>query len=229
MGRILSEFLGTFLLISTLLLAPSRLAVACTFATCLWIFSPPASGAFNPAATAIFALRGRLSWVWAGGLILVQLFAAVVAALFTALLVGHNPERLAVDAPGPVPTTWISSLSVEFLGTMLLCLLLLAAFTSRRHAGSTLAPLIVGVGLFGLMEMLGNWSTFFNPATLLAWGLHDTLSALRAEDVGGALVGEAYRLGRFLPWAILVGFIQILGALTGWGLFRVFYPEDRAT
>lgn len=228
MGRILSEFLGTFLLISTLLLAPSRLAVAATLAACLWIFSHQPHGAFNPTATFVFALRRRLSWVWAGGLILVQLFAAVAAALFTALLVGHNPGRLAPDAPSPIPSAWLSSLSVEFLGTALLCLLLLAAFTSRRHAGSTLAPLLVGVGFFSLLEMFGNWSTFFNPAALLAWGLHDAFSALRADELGPALLGEAERLGRFLPWAILVGAFQILGALVGWGLFKVFYPEEKS-
>lgn len=228
MGRILAEFLGTFLLISTLLLAPSHLGVAAIFTASLWVFSTSPTGAFNPAATLVFALRGRLSWVWAGSFILVQFLAALAAALFTALLVGHNPARLAPEAPSPVPSAWLSSLSGEFLGTSLLCLLLLAAFTSRRHAGSTLAPLIVGLGFFGLMEMLGNGSTFFNPATLLAWGLHDAFSALRADEVGLALIGEAARLGHFLPWALLLGIVQILGALAGLGLFKVIYPEDRA-
>lgn len=227
MGRILAEFLGTFLIATALLLAPSRLAVAAVLAASLWLLAAAPTGAFNPAVTVALLLRRRLAWTWAAGLVLAQLAAAVAAALVTALFVGHNPERLAAEAPGPVPERWFAALSSEFIATALLCLFLLAALTARRHAGSTLAPLMAGLGAFALLEIFGSWSTFLNPAVLLAWGLHDWFSALRAPEVAPALLGESARLGRFLPWAFLVGMVQLGGAVAGWLLFLAVHPEDR--
>lgn len=227
MGRILSESLGTFLLVLAALMG-NNLAAALAFAAALWSLSAAPTGAFNPAATLALGLRGRLRPKWVAALIVAQFSAALLAAVVTGLLAGHDAARLAEDAPGPVPAAWLGTLAAEGMGTAGLTLVLLVALASRRAAGSTVAPLFAGLGLFALLEIFRTWMAFMNPAVLLAWGFHDLVSSLRAASVAPALASEAIRFGAFLPWAALVMLAQVLGALAGTLLFRLTHPgEDR--
>lgn len=226
MGRILSEALGTFLLVHATLMG-NRLATACVLAGALWALSASPTGAFNPALTLSLALRGKLRWKWAAAFGATQVAAALAAAVITALLVGHDPSHLAAEAPGAVPDAWFGTLVAEGIGTAALTLVVLVALTARRTAGSTVAPLFVGLAFFGLMEMFRNWTAFMNPAVLLAWGFHDLVSALRSPSVGSALPAEALRFGAFLPWAAVVISAQLAGAAAGTWLFRLTHPADR--
>lgn len=226
MGRILSEALGTFLLVQASLMG-NRLAAAGVLAACLWALSASPTGAFNPALTLSLALRGKLRWKWAAAFGATQVAAALAAAVVTGLLVGHDPSHLAPEAAGAVPDAWFATLLTEGLGTAALALVVLVSLTARRTAGSTLAPLFVGLAFFGLMETFRNWTAFLNPAVLLAWGFHDWVSAFRSPRPGEALVGEAFRFGAFLPWAAVVILAQLAGAALGAWLFRLTHPADR--
>lgn len=226
MGRILSEALGTFLLVLASLMG-NPLAVACALASGLWILSASPTGAFNPAVTLGLALRGKLRWKWAAAFGVTQVATALVAAVVTGLLAGHNPTQLADDAPGAIPVAWFATLVAEGLGTAALTLAILVALTARRTAGSTLAPLVVGLTLFALLETFRAWNAFLNPALLVAWGFHDLVSAVRSPDPATALPAEAFRFGAFLPWAFVVILAQLAGALGGTWLFRLTHPAER--
>ncbi len=226
MGRILSEALGTFLLVLASLMG-NPLAAACVLAAGLWAFSASPTGAFNPGLTLALAVRGRLRWKWAAAFAATQLAAALVAALFTGLMVGHDASRLAETAAGAVPSAWFATLVAEGVGTAVLAAVTLVALASRRTAGSTLAPLVVGLALFGLLETFRAWTAFMNPAVLLAWGFHDLVSAFRSENAAVALPAEALRFGAFLPWALVVGAAQLAGALAGAWAFHLTHPSER--
>ena len=226
MGRILSEALGTFFLVNAMLMG-NRLAAAGILAACLWALSASPTGAFNPALTLSLALRGKLRWKWAAAFGFTQLAAALAAAVFTGLLAGHDASHLAPDAPGVVPAAWFATLMAEGLGTAGLTLVALVALAARRTAGSTVAPLLVGLAYFGLLETFRSWMPFLNPAVLLAWGFHDLVSSLRSPDLATALPGEALRFGAFLPWALVVTIAQLAGALAGTWLFRLTHPAER--
>lgn len=225
MSRITSEFLGTFLLCCFVLLG-GRFGMALGLAALLW--SMGATGVtLNPAAGLALALRGRLGWMpWAGAA-LAQLAAALAAATVTGLIAGHNAERLAADSGGP-PDAWLAALVSEGLATAAYVLVFLIAFTSRRLAGSSLAPFALGALAFALHEAFSRPVAFMNPAVLAAWGFHDLVSALRAEEVGAAFVGELARFGRFVPWAALLVAAQVAATFAGWAAFRLTHPEDRA-
>jgi glycerol uptake facilitator-like aquaporin len=225
MGRILAESLGTFLLVLVSLMG-NNLATAFAYAVALWTLSAAPTGAFNPAATLSLGLRGKLRPKWVAALVVSQFTAALIAAVVTGLLAGHDASRLAEDAPGAVPDAWLGALMAEGMGTAGLTLVLLVTLASRRTAGSTVGPLFAGLALFALLETFRTWMAFMNPAVLLAWGFHDLVSSLRADSVASALPAEALRFGAFLPWAALVMLAQVLGALAGTLLFRLTHPAD---
>ena len=228
MGRILSEALGVFLLVLASLMG-NHLAAALAFAVALACLGSGTAGAFNPALTLALAARGKLRWKWALAFVATQLTAALLAATFTGLMAGHDASHLAPDAAGAIPAAWFATLAAEAVGTAALSLAVLSVLTSRRTAGSVVAPLVAGFTLFALLETFRTWTAFMNPAVLLAWGFHDLVSSLRADSVASALPAEAVRFGAFLPWALVVGLAQLGGALAGWVLFRLTHPEDRVS
>ena len=126
-----------------------------------------------------------------------------------------------------MPDAWFACLFTETAGTAALGLLVLVAFSARRTAGSALAPLMVGLGFLAIREAFASWSSFMNPALLLAWGFHDVVSSLRSSTPGEAIPAEALRFGAFLPWAALVIAAQLTGALLANLLFRLTHPADR--
>jgi glycerol uptake facilitator-like aquaporin len=227
MSRITSEFLGTFLLCCFFLLG-GRLGTALGLAALLWAFGPASGVTLNPLASIALFLRGRIGWVGCVGHLSAQLIAALAAAAFTAALAGHNLQRLQSEVP-VVPDAWLSALTAEAIATAAYIFVFLVAFTSRRVAGSALAPFALGAVTFALHEAFNNFSAFMNPAVLLSWGVHDLVSALRAEEPTSALVGELARFGRFVPWALALCFMQLIATVGAWLAFKLTHPEDRRT
>jgi len=225
MSRIASEFLGTFLLCCFVLIG-NPLAAALGLAALIWVLGGPRGVTFNPAVSLALLLRRRIGWSGLAGHVGLQLAAALAAAVLTGLLVAHNPERLAEGA-SVVPAAWFAALVAEGLATFGFVLLLLGALTSRRVAGSLLAPLVVGFGAFALQGAFGSLSAFMNPAVLLAWGVHDLVNSFRAEQPATAFAGELVRFGKFVPWAALLLLSQLAGSVAAWLAFRVTHPEDR--
>jgi len=225
MGRILSESLGTFLLVTAFIVG-NNLAAAAAYAVALWALAAAPTGAFNPIATLALGIRGKLAAKWVVALIGTQLLSALAAAVFTGLAGGYDASRLAQEATGLLPPTWFRTLVAEGLGTAALILLLLVALAARRTAGSTLAPLMAGLGLFALLEALRGFGAFMNPSLLLAWGFHDLMSAFRSEAPAPTLATEALRFGAFVPWALVVVTAQVAGGLVGVLLFRLTHPAE---
>ena len=225
MNRFTSEFLGTFFL-CILVLIGNPFGVGIGLAALVWALGPVSGAQFNPAVTFSQRVHGAITVRWSLAYVGAQLLAATSAALVTALMVGHNPEKL-TEAPAGVPDAWISALSAELLGTLLLVFVILAVANSRRTAGNSYAALAIGGTVFAAGSAFGDFSAFLNPAVTWAFGLHDLVAAFRAEqDTGKAVAVELLRFGAFAPWALCLVAAQLAGALLATGCFRLTHPED---
>ena len=226
MNRFTAELLGTFFLCLFALMG-NPLAVCLGLAALIWSIGSVSGGHFNPAVTFSQRLRGAIGTAWSFAYVGAQLLGATLAALVSALLVGHSPERT-LEGPVGVPDDWLAALSGEVLGTLLLALVILGVATARRTAGNGYAALAIGAAVFAAGAVFGEYSAFLNPAVTWSSGLHDLLAAFRAEsDVGKTVAAEAIRFGKFLPWAACLVTAQLAGALLANGCFWLTHPEDR--
>jgi len=225
MNRFTAECLGTFFLCLFALLG-NPLGVCLGLAALIWSLGPVSGGHFNPAVTLSQGIRRAVTVPWALLYLGAQMLGATLAALVSAVLAGYSSERAAVAAAG-MPDDWIRSLGTELLGTMLLAGVILGVANSRRTAGNGYAALAIGGTVFAAGAAFGTLSAFLNPAVTWAWGLHDLLSAFRAqEEVGKAVAAEAIRFGKFLPWAACLVAAQLAGAALANLGFRLTHPEE---
>ena len=226
MNRFTAELLGTFFLCLFAMMG-NALATALGLAALIWALGPVSRAHFNPAITLSQRVHGAVTTGWALLYLAAQALGACLAALVSALMIGHNPER-AESAPVGVPDAWLGLLTAEMLGTLLLALVILAVANSRRTAGNSYAALAIGTAVYAGSATFGNFSANLNPAVTLASALHDLLAALRAEqDVGKSLAIELIRFGKFAPWAAVLFAAQFGGALLANACFRLTHPEDR--
>jgi len=225
MNRFTAELLGTFLL-GCFSLIGSPFAVGIGLAALIWALGPVSSAYFNPVVTFSQRLRGSIGTRWALAYLAAQFLAATLAALVTALMVGHNPERAEAAPMGP-PDHWVATLSGEVIGSLLIVFVILAVAHSRRTAGNSYAALAIGGAVFAASATFSDFGAVFNPAVVWASALHDVLAAFRAEqETGKALAVELIRFGKFAPWAVCLVAAQLTGALLANGCFRLTHPED---
>ncbi len=164
----------------------------------------PVSGAhFNPAVSAIEALRGRLAWVDAGAYTATQVIGccagALIAHFMFALPLWQNATHVR-SGPGQ----WVA----EGIATFGLLLVMLG------HRRPQDAPWMVAAWI-GAAYWFTSSTSFANPAITLARSLTNTFSGIRPADVPAFVAA------------------QFLGALAALGvarfLFRSAEDPDRAS
>jgi aquaporin Z len=152
-------------------------------------------GHFNPAVTVAVVLDGRMSTQDAIGYILAQVIGAVAAAAVVVVVAGQAAVAASVTKPGG---------GVTDIGALILEIVLAAGFilvilTSTKRA-PMLAPLAIPLTLVAIHFASAPLSgASVNPARSIG-------SALLATDLSAL-------------WIYIVA--PIIGALGGWGLFRV--------
>ena len=171
--RLLSEFLGTFLLVlvgaggavvdaasggqigrAAGVAAPGLLVMA------VILFMGAVSGAhLNPAVTLAFAVRGDFPWRRVPGYIVVQLVAAAAACLVLRLLFG-DIGGLGATLPG-AGFTDLQAMFVELLLTVGLVSTILGTASTAQNVGP-LSALAVG----GYIILAGLWSSPVSGASM---------------------------------------------------------------
>jgi len=131
------------------------------------------SGAhINPAVTIGLAAIGKFPWSQVPGYILAQMIGAFLGAVivFLAYLL-HWAEtddqgaKLAVFSTGPAIRNYPLNLLTEIIGTFVLVLGVLAITDSHNALSSGLAPLLVGILVWGIGLSLGGPTGYaINPA-----------------------------------------------------------------
>ena len=207
--RIAAEFIGTWLLVATVVgsgimaesLADGNLAVALlgnTLATgailvVLIVVLGPISGAhLNPAVSLIFVLGRELAVVDAALYVCAQVAGGLAGAL-TAHAMFDLPLLQVSEHARSGTGQWISEAIASFG--------LIATILGTRRFRAEMIPVAVA-----LYVVAGYWFTastcFANPAVALARSITNTFSGIRPLDV---------------PWFVLA---EIAGALIAAGVFR---------
>ena len=190
MQRLGAEFLGSALLLTTVIgsgimgerLAGGNVAIAllgntiptgailCVLITMLG----PISGAhFNPAVTAVFAIRKELSASEALNFVLVQVIGAIVGVFAAHLMFDENLLQVSSKLRAG-PAQWFSEWVAAF-GLVVTILLTLRAKP---------AAVAASVGLYITAAYWFTASTSFaNPAVTIARALSNTFAGIRPADV----------------------------------------------
>ncbi|ODT18189.1 MAG: MIP family channel protein [Kaistia sp. SCN 65-12] len=210
--RLAAEALGTALLVTTVVgsgimatrlttdtamtLMGNALPTGAMLFVLISILGPISGAHFNPAVTAIFALRRDIAWPMAAGYMLAQLAGGIVGSVIAHLMFELPALQLASE-PRTGAAQWFS----EAVATFGLVAVILGGLRTSRAA----VPALVGLYITAAYWFTASTS-FANPAVTIARALTDTFSGIRPLDAPGFILAQ------------LAGALLALG-LAGW-LFR---------
>jgi glycerol uptake facilitator-like aquaporin len=215
--RLVAEGLGTALLLATVVgsgimaerLAGGNVAIALLGNTLptgailfvlITMFGPISGAHFNPAVTAVFALRKELPASDALPYIVVQIIGAILGVWLAHLMFGESVLQLSSKVRVG-PSQWLSE-GVAAFGLVLTILLTVRANPSR---------VATAVGLYITAAYWFTASTSFaNPAVTLARAFTETFTGIRLIDVPPFVAA------------------QLVGAFAATILFRWLMPAAHA-
>lgn len=205
--RLTSEFLGTLLLLSTVVgsgimaenLAGGNVAIALlgnTLATgailivLIWIFAPLSGAHFNPAVTLSFAIRKEIAMQESAAYVLMQLLGAI-AGVWLAHLMFEVPVLQQATTQRSGLSQWIS----EGVATFGLVLTILGC---ARWSAKIVA---VAVGLYITAAYWFTASTSFaNPAVTFGRSFTDSFSGIQEVDMPAFIAAQI--VGSLLATAV---------------------------
>lgn len=188
MRKYLTEFIGTFFLVLTIVLTVGQgvdmapLAIGCALMIMVYMGGHVSGGHYNPAVSLAAAIRGALPAVHVLPYWISQVLGAFAAAWVGHLiLTGLDPEAAAlVVAPGDGNIMGAGSWLVEILFTFALALVVLQTATSKWTEGNSFYGLAIGFTVVVAAFAGGGISGgAFNPAVGLGPNLY-------AQFMGGA-------------------------------------------
>jgi len=166
MGKYLTEFIGTFFLVSTIgytVIAPGAgdmapLAIGATLMVMIFAGGHVSGAHYNPAVTLAVFLRGKCSAADVLPYWIAQIAGAAVAAMIVLFMKG-NP------AVTPMQPDVVRALVAEFLYTFALCYVVLNVATAKGTSGNPTYGLAIGFTvLAGAYAVGGVSGGAFNPA-----------------------------------------------------------------
>jgi aquaporin Z len=200
MRKYVMEFIGTFFLVLTVVVAVGEsaelaaLAIGSVLMVMVYAGGHISGGHYNPAVSLAAFVRGRLDAVDLGAYVAAQLVGALLASLVGGWL---------VDAPAAASLegdmVW-KALVVELLFTFALAFVVLNVATSKDHPNNSFYGLAIGFTVAAGAVAMGPISgAAFNPAVafgaslagLSTWG--SLWVYIVACFIGGALAGVAFR------------------------------------
>jgi glycerol uptake facilitator-like aquaporin len=197
--RLGAEFLGTAFLLATVIgsgimgerLSGGNVAIALLGNTIptgailfvlITMFGPISGAHFNPAVTAVVAMRKEISPAEAVNFVVVQLIGAIVGVLAAHMMFEENVLQVSSKLRAG-PSQWFSEWVAAF-GLVLTILLTLKA----NHAA-----VAASVGLFITAAYWFTASTSFaNPAVTIARALSNTFAGIRPTDVPPFIVAQIF-------------------------------------
>jgi len=208
MAKYLTEFIGTFFLVSTIgytVIAPGAgelapLAIGATLMVMIFAGGHVSGGHYNPAVTLAVFLRGRLPAADIIPYWIAQVAGAAAAALLVLFMKG-NPEVV------PMQPDVTRALVAEFLYTFALCYVVLNVATAKGTTGNPTYGLAIGFTvLAGAYAVGGVSGGAFNPAVA----------------VGITMMGLASMVNL---WIYFVA--NLAGGAAAALIFKAMHPLDR--
>lgn len=201
MSKYLTEFIGTFFLVSTIgytVIAPGAgdmapLAIGATLMVMIFAGGHVSGGHYNPAVTLAVFLRGRAKAGDVIGYWIAQILGAAAAAAIVLFMKG-NP------AVTPMQPDVTRALVAEFLYTFALCYVVLNVATAKGTSGNPTYGLAIGFTVLAGAYSVGAISGgAFNPAVAVGITMMG-LSAIAniwiylvANLAGGAAAAFAFK------------------------------------
>ena len=195
--QLAAEALGTGLLLATVIgsgimgerlaggnaalaLLANTLATGAILVVLINLFGWISGAHFNPAVTAVFALKGELGWATAAGYIAAQIVGAILGVLLAHAMFDESLLQLSTKARSG-PAQWLS----EWVAAFGLVTTILLVSASNPPAVAT------SVGLYITAAYWFTASTSFaNPAVTVARALSDTFAGIRPADVAPFVVAQ---------------------------------------
>ena len=203
MRKYITEFIGTFFLVLVAALTGNAAAIGVTLMVMIFAGGHISGAHYNPAVTLAVLIRGKVSSQDAIIYMVVQVIAAIVAALVAKWYMG-DMAAATMDLSGKVAKAFIG----ELIGTFALAYVVLNVATSKGTTGNSFYGLAIVLTVFAMASTFGSVSGgVFNPAVAV-----------------GATVVKAFALKNI--WIYLVacfggGFLAAL-------IFNFINEEDKA-
>lgn len=193
--RLAAEGIGSLLLAATVVgsgvmaerLAAGNAAIAllantgatmAVLATLIALLGPVSCAHFNPAVSLVQALRGALSWRYAGAYAVVQVLGCCVGAMVAHAMFGLPWVQSSLHV-----RTGLSQWLAEAIATFGLLLVILG------HRRPQDAPWMVAAWI-GAAYWFTASTSFANPAITIARSLSNTFSGIRPADVTGFVMAQ---------------------------------------
>ena len=161
MKKYITEFIGTFFLVLTIVLSGEPLAIGTVLMVMVFAGGHISGAHYNPAVTLAVYIRGRI--VLKEGLFYMgsQFIGAIVAAFVGRWFLG-SPD---ISAGGLEFENVIKPVAAEILGTFALAYVVLNVATAKGTVGNSFYGLAIGFTVFAMASGLGKISGgAFNPA-----------------------------------------------------------------
>ncbi len=168
MKKLLVEFIGTFFLILTIVLAVNGgagamapVAIGSVLMVMIYAGGHISGAHYNPAVTLAVFLRGKCDAKDVAPYMAAQIVGGALAAVVGSYLL----TLLTETSPTPGNIDMVGSLLAEFLGTFALCWVVLHTATAKGTAGNSFYGLAIGFTVLACAYALGGISGgAFNPA-----------------------------------------------------------------
>ena len=160
MRKYITEFIGTFFLVLVVALTGNAAAIGATLMVMIFAGGHISGAHYNPAVTLAVLIRGKITTQDAIAYMVVQIIAAIVAALIAKWYMGDMGVAT-MDLSGKVLKVFIG----ELIGTFALAYVVLNVATSKGTTGNSFYGLAIGFTVFAMATAFGSVSGgAFNPA-----------------------------------------------------------------
>ena len=160
MRKYITEFIGTFFLVLVVALTGNPLAIGATLMVMIFAGGHISGAHYNPAVTLAVFIRGKVTSQDAIAYMVVQIIAAIIAALIAKWYTGDMGVAT-MDLSGKVVKVFIG----EVIGTFALAYVVLNVATSKGTTGNSFYGLAIGFTVFAMATAFGAVSGgAFNPA-----------------------------------------------------------------
>ncbi len=171
MGKYIVEFIGTFFLVLTVVVAVAnggdmaRLAIGASLMVMIYAGGHISGGHFNPAVSLGVLIRGAMSAADFVPYIIAQLAGGALAALVATSVLGISHEAAAAFGSGGDAASIPAAFVAELLGTFALVWVVLNTATTKSNEGNSFYGLAIGFTVTAMAYGLGGISGgAFNPA-----------------------------------------------------------------
>ena len=160
MRKYTTEFIGTFFLVLVAALTGNAAAIGVTLMVMIFAGGHVSGAHYNPAVTLAVLIRGKVTLQDATIYMVVQVIAAIIAALIAKWYMG-DMGAATMDLSGKVAKAFIG----ELIGTFALAYVVLNVATSKGTTGNSFYGLAIGLTVFAMASTFGSVSGgAFNPA-----------------------------------------------------------------